>query len=99
MPDHKGRLVAEVTGDVTIDWNLAYLQPKGQRTHAIWSPDDQGCLSWQRGGAGLLADVIDNVSKLEEVKKQADFHVLKVEAPKIGGELSPSSKDHHHSFA
>jgi hypothetical protein len=99
MPNHKGRLVAVVTGDVTIDWNLAYLQPKGQRTHVIWSPDDQGCLSWQRGGAAMLADVIDNVSKLEEVKKQADFHVLKVEAPKIGGELSPSSKDHHHSFA
>jgi hypothetical protein len=43
-----------VTGDVTIDWNLARSR-RSRSGPSVWSADDTIRAYWQRGGAALLA--------------------------------------------
>jgi len=51
-----------VTGDFTIDWNIAHLRRGGTRESYIANPDcnwTRACR--QRGGAALLGDIIEEV--------------------------------------
>jgi hypothetical protein len=85
-----------VTGDVTIDWNLAYHLPKGTNPKASWTPEDEGRLYWQRGGAALLADLI------EKICEQPKFSVHKADALIEGSDISFEDKQfdtYNHSFA
>ena len=47
-----------VDGDVTMDWNLADLGPKNGETSS-WSGAARSRMCWQRGGAALVADLIE----------------------------------------
>ena len=95
-----------VTGDVTIDWNVAYHPPAGVGLTAPWLAKDTGALNWQRGGAALLADVIHEIAKypdpLLNTGTEPQYTVIGVKAPKEGTnspQVDPRGREYHHSFA
>lgn len=45
-----------VTGDITLDWNLARLSD--DRVASTWDPDDSARVCAQAGGAAMLAEVV-----------------------------------------
>jgi hypothetical protein len=88
--------VVIVTGDVTMDWNLARTR-RLDGGGAVWNADDCTRAYWQRGGAAMLADLIEAVAeKLHETKK-ASFVVRQMNAPR----KPPGFDDecYHHSYA
>ena len=53
--------IVVVTGDITLDWNLARSRgPEAQGP--AWEPQVCSRLRWRRGGAALLADLIEGVA-------------------------------------
>jgi len=60
VKESETRLVV-VAGDVTLDWNLAR-NGQTRRSTSIWNPNDKVDIHWQRGGASLLADLLERVS-------------------------------------
>jgi hypothetical protein len=90
-----------VTGDVTMDWNLAHSQvtPPPRRGGAnpqlsrIWNPDDSTVVSWQRGGAAMLADLIEAVA--QNLSPPSQVRMMK--APRAP--VCPTDPRYHHSFA
>ena len=46
-----------VTGDLTIDWNLARVQNLPGSSPA-WAADDLTRACWQRGGASLMSESV-----------------------------------------
>ena len=50
-----------VTGDFTLDWNLARRRGP-EALNRIWEAAVCSWLRWQRGGAGLLADLIGGIA-------------------------------------
>ncbi len=79
-----------VTGDVTIDWNLARA-PRQRRYEAAWNADDRTRACWQPGGAAMLAEVI------EEMTKGTGVQVLRPTLP--DGDIHPADPRFHHSYA
>jgi len=49
-----------VAGDVTIDWNVARVQLMDCPTD-VWSAENLSHAFYQRGGAALLADLIEAI--------------------------------------
>ena len=91
---HPKRIV--VTGDVTIDWNIARLSTSG-RPEVMWNADDTSRVCWQRGGAALLADVIEVVLERPEPDGGPSCAVYQTGAPT---ELvNPADGDFNHSHA
>ena len=89
---------AVVTGDFTLDWNLVRNPAVDGRQ---WSMNDDGGtgLSWQRGGAGLLADLVAELANCA-----GGWKVLEPRAPRRAGTaadaaLGPEDARFHHSFA
>ena len=90
-----------VTGDVTIDWNLA----RGRGSVGggpIWSPDLCSRATWQRGGAALIADLVEAVAT--QVRGTANYRVLQPEVPgRSGGSdtdaVGPEDPRFPHSYA
>jgi len=84
-----------VTGDFTIDWNIAHLRRAELENHA-WNPDDWTRACRQRGGAALLGDII------EEVVFQMQHEEIKYKISKIEGleqNVVTGDKRFHHSYA
>ncbi|MGD0736470.1 MAG: RyR domain-containing protein [Terracidiphilus sp.] len=90
-----------VTGDFTLDWNLA----RGfgpEALNRIWEAAVCSRLQWQRGGTGLLADLICEVN--EQVKGETAYKVRQAKTPKRTGgpedaKIGPEDKRFHHSYA
>ena len=105
MSTHINKRVAVITGDVTIDWNLACHRPEGERVRAPWSPEDEGVLRWQPGGAAMLAELVQTLAYearvlVNKVNGHCDFEIRKgVKYPRIDEKLSPQEESYHHSFA
>src|SRR5229473_3698824 len=76
LPDPQ---IAVVTGDVTMDWNIAHQHLEGEGM--AWNSQNRTHAYLQRGGAALLADLIEDVAKDLRQKKQADFDVYQTGAP------------------
>lgn len=88
--------VMVVTGDVTIDWNLARTRRSDSRGQA-WNADDCARAYWQRGGAALLADLIDGVADDLRQSGHADYSLRQMGAPR--DQASPGDPRFHHSYA
>jgi hypothetical protein len=91
-----------VTGDFTLDWNLARnLGMEAQK--GLWEPEVSTHLSWQRGGAALLADLIDGVAA--QIRDKAAYEVRQLDAPrrtesdKTPPAISTEDARFHHSYA
>ncbi|MBL8829659.1 MAG: AAA family ATPase [Planctomycetaceae bacterium] len=85
-----------VTGDVTIDWNLAHIQNLPGNS-AAWAADDLTRACWQRGGAALMADLIDALAAAMRQRGQADAVVQSVAVPRT--DLTPTDARFNHAYA
>ena len=93
MPNKKLSKVVVVTGDVTMDWNIATSLPtKGVNLN--WSQDVNSSLFWQRGGAAQLADMIESISK--KLPADLQYVVRQRDMPRQG--VFPFDKRYHHSL-
>jgi hypothetical protein len=97
MPDtHDPQQAVVVTGDVSIDWNLA--RSRGSEGGgAVWNADDCTRAYWQRGGAALLADLIDAVARDVGRGGQVKCAVRQMGAP--AAPVHPGDAGYHHSYA
>lgn len=88
---------AVVTGDVTMDWNIA--RTSSHRSLGLpWKSADSLRIYWQRGGAALLADLIKAVSKTLRDSGKVDSKIAIVDAPKKQI-VQPSEKNYPHTYA
>jgi hypothetical protein len=90
-----------VTGDFTLDWNLAR-NPRTEAQKGSYEPEVCTRLNWQRGGAGLLADLIQGVT--DGIRSQAAYELRQPQTPRrsIKGDGLPiDSEDlyYHQSYA
>ena len=90
-----------VAGDFTLDWNLARnqgLEPQ----RGLWDPEVCTRLRWQRGGSGLLADLVRGVA--DGIRSQAPYKLLESKAPRRsakgdGPPIDSEDPHYHHSYA
>jgi hypothetical protein len=81
-----------VTGDVTMDWNLArFRRARGDVGLHMWWSDDRTRACWQRGGAAMLADLISAVAK------PRGYVVRQMDAPLEP--VHPDDDRFHHAYA
>ncbi len=88
--------VVVVSGDLTIDWNIARLQRNESVSHS-WTAEAGTRACRQRGGAALLGNLIeelaeqvqDNRASKYEIRKFADADLL----------VNPADRRCHHSYA
>lgn len=85
-----------VTGDVTIDWNIACRQP-GEVFPDSWTSEPATNIDSQPGGAALLAELVAAVT--DQLREQAisNDEVLRPQIPV--GAIPPDDSRFHHSFA
>ncbi len=92
----KGSRNVIVSGDFTIDWNIARIRGN-DGDGRDWNPDDRTRACWQRGGAALLGDLLERVAAGMMDKGLGEFHVSKI--PNLPGTVCPTDERFHHSYA
>ncbi len=85
-----------VTGDVTIDWNIARVFQE-DIVAKTWTADEITSACCQRGGAFLLAELIETIASNLHKTGQGSFTVHHVEYPR--GWISPVDTNFHHSYS
>jgi hypothetical protein len=96
MNKEKGSKIVVVTGDVTIDWNIARVRRTESMAQA-WTADEVTAAFCQRGGAAMLTDLVSAVAKNLRQTKQANFEIRHSGLPR--GKISPEDSRFHHSYA
>ena len=87
-----------VTGDVTMDWNLA----RKRRTKSditFWSADDTISTTWQRGGSALLGDLVEAIARSFTPDGSSGFSIHLTGAPHKSSQVQSDSDLYHHSYA
>ena len=88
--------VVVVTGDLTIDWNLARTRrDKGEGS--AWNADDSTRAYWQRGGATLVADLASVVAEDIAARGSEVWDVRQMASPTDA--VRPQDLPCHHSYA
>jgi hypothetical protein len=90
-----------VSGDFTLDWNLAR-RGGVEAQSRVWEPEVCSRLRWQRGGAGLLADLIEGVAA--QIRDRAAYEIRQPDTPRRTGtaadaQIGPEDPRFHHSYA
>src|ERR1019366_2554315 len=78
-----------VSGDITLDWNLGRSrEPEAQCP----AGEAQVCsrLRWQRGGAALLADLIEGVAA--QIRDRAVFNIRQPDTPRRAGNAAKDAQ-------
>jgi hypothetical protein len=96
MNKKQGAKIIVVTGDVTIDWNVARVKRRDILAH-VWDADVLTRACCQRGGAAMLADLVKAVARDLSESKPARFEVGETNAPR--DPVSPGDNRFHHSYA
>ncbi len=96
MAPTKNPKVVVVTGDVTMDWNLARTR-RSDSGSVAWNADDCTRTYWQRGGAALIGDLVEAIS--DELKRTGnpDYSIRQMGAPRDNA--LPGDSRYHHSHA
>jgi len=90
-----------VTGDFTLDWNLALGQKLGSGSRTMGA-DSSTHQRWQRGGAALFADLMTAVTaKIGDGKSIVVRTLDAPQRPKDGasGQIGPENENYNHSTA
>jgi hypothetical protein len=90
--------VIVITGDITMDWNLARTR-RSKDSQSFWSPDDTACIFWQRGGAALLADLVDAVATDLQQKGGSPISIRQIAAPRKSAKPHAEDDQYNHSYA
>ncbi|QDT89935.1 RyR domain-containing protein [Gimesia algae] len=85
-----------VAGDVTLDWQIAHI-PGGDESSFQWTADQQTRVSCHRGGAALLADLIESVNDRLSQQAGTRHEILQSSAPLA--DISKTDRSFHHSYA
>jgi RyR domain len=95
---NKSEHILIVTGDIAMDWNLARARRSTSDT-SFWSADDTARTTWQRGGAALLADLVDAIARDLQKGGAPGFSVRQTAAPRQSSQVQPEDNQYHHSYA
>ncbi len=87
-----------ITGDVTIDWNLARTR-RSRNDITFWSAEDTISTTWQRGGSALLADLVEAIAKDLRQNVSLQFSIHQNAAPRKSTKVQPDNDEYHHSSA
>ena len=98
MKDPKSAQPIIVTGDVAMDWNLARTR-RSKSEISFWSADDTTSTTWQRGGAALLADLLEAIGADLQRGGAPQFAIRQTGAPRKSGQVHPDDARYHHSYA
>ncbi len=98
MTTKRAEQIVVITGDVTMDWNLARTR-RSKGDSAFWQSDDTTCSYWQRGGAALLADLVQAVSMGVSTETGCPISIRQTGAPGNASRVEPDNDHYHHSFA
>ena len=98
MRTTKSEQIVIVTGDIAMDWNLARTRRSTSDT-SFWSADDTARTTWQRGGAALLADLVEAIARDLQKGGAPGFSVRQTGAPRQSGQVQPDDTQYHHSYA
>ena len=98
MNSNKTESIIIITGDVTMDWNLARMR-RSKSDVSFWSADDTTSTTWQRGGSALLADLIDAIAKDLQKNGAHQFSIHQTGAPRKSNKVQTDSEQYHHSYA
>jgi hypothetical protein len=93
---HDSSKVVVVTGDVTMDWNIARIR-RGDHPKSSWNADDTTRAHWQRGGAALLADLVQTIAQQLERGGATKYRILQTSAP--AKPVLPGDDRYHHSYS
>lgn len=77
---HNPQKAVVVTGDVTMDWHLARSR-SSESGRLAWTAEGSTRTYQQRGGAALLADLIEVVAKHSHQSGQANYQVWQMATP------------------
>jgi hypothetical protein len=90
------RRIVLVTGDLTMDWNIAHLRHAELDSHT-WNPDDWTRACWQPGGAALLGDLIEEVTLQMKQNGREKYKVNRIQG--LDQSITTCDKRFHHSYA
>jgi hypothetical protein len=90
------RMLVVVTGDVTMDWHLLCKRHLRYSTSA-WNIEHWTRACWQRGGAALLADLVQAVASRLRQDGRAQLAVRQTDAPP--NDVHCADDRFHHSYA
>ena len=90
------RRIVLVTGDLTMDWNIAHLRRVEFDSHT-WNPDDWTRACWQPGGAALLGDLIEEVTLQMRQNEGEKYKVNRIQ--ELDQSITTCDKRFHHSYA
>ena len=80
MPEQKSAFTVVVTGDVTMDWNIAH-HANTLREPTEWTGEAKSNLNWQYGSAALLAELITTMTKQSESDLPLPVEVISPDTP------------------
>lgn len=87
--------IAIVTGDLTIDWNIATFQDvAGDLQTKYWTSGFSSRAYCQRGGAAVVADLVAAVARTLPEDRRYEVHRTSA----TGEEISPSDDHFHHAY-
>ncbi|NTV92691.1 MAG: ATPase [Chlorobiaceae bacterium] len=97
MQDNQKAFSVVVTGDVTIDWNIAHHSHE-LREPTDWTGESSCSMNWQYGSAVLVADLISTVAKQLNDSKT---HSIAVSTPDTPAQIPacPYDPKSTHSYA
>jgi hypothetical protein len=87
-----------ITGDVAMDWNLARAR-RSKSEMSFWSSDDNTSAIWQRGGAALLADLLETIARDLQKGGTPGFTIRQTGAPHQSSHVQPDNDQYHHTYA
>jgi hypothetical protein len=96
MNKQKNTKTIIIDGDVTIDWNIARL-PRIEGMTQAWTAYEFTAVFCQRGGAAMLADLVNAVARNLKQTANMDYNIRQVNLPH--GRLSPTDERFHHTYA
>jgi hypothetical protein len=96
MNDSHRKKTVVVTGDITIDWNIARVRLAATPSY-VWSTDNLAHAFCQRGGAALLADLMEAIANVLNKSERTSFEVRKMFA--FDSQVKPSDESLNHSYA
>ncbi len=85
-----------VTGDITIDWNIALVQ-QADTFMDVWNVGNITTSFCQRGGVAMLTNLIKSIARNLNQTRRANIKVQHISMPR--GPINPSNNHFHHSYA
>src|SRR5438270_1410069 len=90
---HISKKIVVVTGDVTMDCNLANSYQRAGSQRLAWNAQDCTFAYWRPGGAALLADLIDAIDD------ESSQIVRLTRVPEKLEQIYQENREYHHSYA